>query len=412
MNNTGQRAHVAMLLSNGYEPDRRVQKEAHTLAAAGYRVTVIAWDRECCLPVHAVEHAPASLARALTTWSDQLAGGPCPVSIVRVQVPAGYGTGRQLLRTIPLFWWRALLELRRIRPTVVHAHDLDTLPLACLYGRLARVPVIFDAHEFYPGMVQANLGGWLSRALETVERALVPHVAAVLTIGTRLADRYRAMGARVEIVHNSHPLPDPDALDEMAQAKRRSLGVPEDALLVVYVGMLTPDRLLSPVLEAVTSLDNVWLVVGGTGPQQASVQAAAANCDRIRVLGWVPPDEVLVVVAAGDAVYYGLETRNLNSQYFMPNLAFHALAAGRPLVVTPVGEIAEVVRHTGCGIVLETATSGAVRRALERLMNTAYRVTLGQQARYICQEQYNWSFAAMHLLALYRHITNTYIIQG
>jgi glycosyltransferase involved in cell wall biosynthesis len=411
MNNIRQEYHAAMLLSNGYEPDRRVQKEAHTLAAAGYRVTVIAWDRECRLPVHATEQAPAPLAAALTAWSDQLAGEPCPVSIVRVQVPAGYGTGRQLLRKMPLFWWRALSELRRIRPAVVHAHDLDTLPLACCYGWLADVPVIFDAHEFFPGMVQASIGERLSRTLEIVERALVPRVAAVLTIGTRLADHYRAMGARVEIVHNSHPLPDQDTLDMMGQAKRRSLGVPEDALLVVYIGMLTPDRLISPVLEAVAGLDNAWLVVGGTGPQQAVVQTAAANCDRIRVLGWVPPDEVLAMVAAGDVVYYGLDARSPNSPYFMPNLAFHALAAGRPLLVTPVGEIAEVVRQTGCGIVLEAATGAAAQRALERFVDVTYRVTLGQQARYICQEQYNWSFSAAHLLALYRRVSNTYIIQ-
>jgi hypothetical protein len=31
-------------------------------------------------------------------------------------------------------------------------------------------------------------------------------------------------------------------------------------------------------------------------------------------------------------------------------------------------------------------------------------VTLGQRARYICQERYNWSRAAKQLLALYQHI--------
>jgi glycosyltransferase involved in cell wall biosynthesis len=110
-------------------------------------------------------------------------------------------------------------------------------------------------------------------------------------------------------------------------------------------------------------------------------------------------------------VYYGLEPSNLNSPYFMPNLAFHALAAGRPLLVTPVGEIAEVVGQSRCGVVMEAATGEAARLALERLKGATYRVTLGRQARYICQEQYNWSYAAVQLLALYRCIPNTYIMQ-
>ncbi len=42
---------VAMLLASGYDPDRRVQKEAHSLSAAGYRVAVIAWDREARYPI-------------------------------------------------------------------------------------------------------------------------------------------------------------------------------------------------------------------------------------------------------------------------------------------------------------------------------------------------------------------------
>ncbi len=183
--------HVVMLLSNGYEPDRRVQKEAHTLAAAGYRVTIIAWDRRGNLPPHEIDQRAESR-----------------VAVVRIGVPAGYGTGRDLLAKMLLFWWRALHELRRARPAVVHAHDLDTLPLAWGYGLSVGIPVVFDAHEFYPGMVRANVGKRLSLALEAMENMLVARVAGVITVGQRLADRYRAMGARVWIVHNSQPLPD------------------------------------------------------------------------------------------------------------------------------------------------------------------------------------------------------------
>jgi glycosyltransferase involved in cell wall biosynthesis len=307
--------HVVMLLSNGYEPDRRVQKEAHALAAAGYRVTIIAWDRNGNLPPHEMERGR--------------------VAVVRIRVMAGYGTGRDLLPRLLLFWWRALHELRRARPDIVHAHDLDTLLLAYCYGSSARIPVVFDAHEYYPGMVRANVGPRLSDGLDWMERRLVPRVSGVATVGDRLAARYRAMGARVWIVHNSHPVPDLDELNAAGREKRRALGVPDDDLLVIYVGMLTPDRSIMPLVEAVRRMDRVWLAVGGEGPQRAAIEAAAATCDRIKVLGWVPLDDVLSIVSSGDVVYYGLDEHNPNSRFFMPNLAFHALAAGRPLLVTP-----------------------------------------------------------------------------
>lgn len=54
---SARRPRVAMLISSGYAPDVRLQKQAHTLAAAGYRVTIVAWDRLRRYPVTARESA-------------------------------------------------------------------------------------------------------------------------------------------------------------------------------------------------------------------------------------------------------------------------------------------------------------------------------------------------------------------
>jgi glycosyltransferase involved in cell wall biosynthesis len=162
--------------------------------------------------------------------------------------------------------------------------------------------------------------------------------------------------------------------------------VPEDARLVVYVGYLTPDRYLDPVLKAVPRLEQAWLAVGGTGPQLERVQQAAATCERIRVLGWVPLEQVAVVVASGNVVYYGLNALNPNSAY------------------TPVGEIADLVQRERCGVVMPAATPEAAERALVQLCDKAYHATLANRARYIGQTAYNWSCAATKLLDMYRYL--------
>ncbi len=348
--------------------------------------------------------APALLAESLAGWPGKTVSDPPPISITRIRVPAGYGTGRTLLRQIPRFWWRALHELRRLQPAVVHAQDLDTLPLAYLYGRWAGVPVIFDAREYYPGMVRDHVGAGIAGALDRLERVLVPRTDAVIAVGERLAAHYRALGGQVSIVDNSAPLPDLNRVDREGQAVRRSWGVPDGALLVVYVGMLNADRLLMPLIEAARELDQVWVVIGGTGTEEPKLRAAGAGCERIRFLGWVPPGDVWTIVAAGDVVYYGRDARNPNTPYFMSNLTSLALSAGRPLLLTPTGEIAEVVRRAGCGVVMESATGDSVRRALKNLSNPSFRVTLGHRARFICQEEYHWCKSADQLLTLYRGI--------
>jgi glycosyltransferase involved in cell wall biosynthesis len=195
-----------------------------------------------------------------------------------------------------------------------------------------------------------------------------------------------------------------DRLDAEGRAIRRAWGVPDAALLVVYVGMLNADRLFAPLIEAAAGMENVWLVIGGTGTEQGKLQAAAAHNPRMRLIGWVPPDDVFAIVSAGDVVYYGLDAHNPNSPYVMSNLTLLALAAGRPLLLTPTGEIAEVVCRSGCGVVLDQPTAESARLALQRLANPTYRVTLGHQARFICQEEYHWCKSADQLLTVYRGI--------
>lgn len=395
------RPRVAMLISSGYAPDVRLQKQAHTLAAAGYRVTIIAWDRLRRYPVTARESAPPLLASTLAAWPGRHSAPLEPISVIRVRVPAGYRTGRPLLTKMPRFWLQALHELRRIQPDVIHACDLDTLPPAFQYRQWTGTPVVYDAREFYAGMVRDNVGPALSGALDLLDRWLTPRADAVLAVGERLAARHRSLGGRVWIVPNAQPLPPPDLAATAGAAIRQALALPPGALLVVYIGYLTPDRLLAPLLDAVCALPDVWLLLGGIGPQAELVTSYATRCARIKPLGWVPVDDVAAVVSSADVVYYGLDAQNPNSFYFMPNLAFSAIAAGRPLLTTPAGEIADVVRAERCGIVMDAPTAQAAVTALNALRQNGRCKEMAARAQALGQDRFNWAAAATELLDAY-----------
>lgn len=402
--NDGQQ-HVVMLLSNPYEPDVRAQKEAHMLALAGYRVTVIAWDRTLSHARRETEEIPARLAAALADWPGRVVETPAPIAIVRIRKRAGWRRGpRHLLPKVPAFWWKLWRATRRARPTIVHAHQLDTLPVAHLFSRVFGVPVVYDARENYPAMLANTAGPLITAALERLDRWLTPRTAAVLAVGERHAVRHRDMGGRVWIVHNSQAPPEIDAAGPEIRALRRSLDVPDGALLVVYVGNLSADRLLTPILEAVPRVDEVVLVVAGDGPRAREVERATSACPRIRWLGHVPLPQVGRIVAASDVVYYGLNAADPNSFYFMPNLAFFALATGRPLLVTPVGEIADVVRREQCGLVMEAATGAAAEQALRQLRDETFRAACAARARHLGRTEFTLQRAATQLLDAYASV--------
>ena len=94
---------------------RILHKEAATLARAGYEVVLIA----------------------------QGEGAPLPVAGVRlVDLPRTTQRWRR-----PANWWRLWRWALRERAGIYHFHDPELLPWGLLLQRVARRPVIYDAHE-------------------------------------------------------------------------------------------------------------------------------------------------------------------------------------------------------------------------------------------------------------------------
>src|SRR5688500_15010300 len=125
MREPGRGRHVAMLVRNTFTYDTRVEQEARTLAAAGYRVTVVA------------DAGPGAPKRE---WRDG-------IEVLRV---ARRGPRLWGLRFV-LHEVRLSRVLRALRPDVLHAHDSNTLIAVAWAARTLRVPFVYDAHDLWLG---------------------------------------------------------------------------------------------------------------------------------------------------------------------------------------------------------------------------------------------------------------------
>ena len=175
-------------------------------------------------------------------------------------------------------------------------------------------------------------------------------------------------------------------------------------MVVCYVGGFTHGRVILPLIEAVKEDPSLGLVLVGEGPQAPSILAAAEGVDRIAYVGWVPADQVVNVMRAADVVYYGLRSDFPNHHFSSPNALYSALAAGRPLLTTNVGEIAQVVRTEECGVILEAPTAEAIGAGLAELRAPGVRATMSRNARSAAESKYNWPAAEEELLNLYRNL--------
>jgi glycosyltransferase involved in cell wall biosynthesis len=390
---------LVMLVSNACAPDRRVLREAEAIAQRGHQVKVIAWDRE---GGHAAKEKMGL------------------VEIERVAVPSTYGSGMRRLGQWPAYARQVLAGLGQKEWHAVHCHDLDTLPIGYAYARRRDTPLVFDAHESYPDLIAPQVPGWFVNVARWLERFLVRRVDALITVGELLAEHYRPWAKRVAVVRNCHRAGPASsnlaALRSGWKLEDQKLvicyigGLEDQELVICYIGGFTRGRVILPLIEAVKADPTLGLVLVGDGPQAPAIFDAMGGNGRIVYLGpRVPPDRVVEIMRATDVVYYGLRSDFPNNRFSSPNALYAALAAGRPLLTTGIGEISQVVREEGCGLILPESATGsptvdAMSQALTELRVPEIRAEMAQEALRAGEEKYNWSAAEATLLDLYRQL--------
>jgi glycosyltransferase involved in cell wall biosynthesis len=373
---------VLMLLSNCFEPDPRVYAEAHALVTRGYRVRILAWDRDRKRPEREVIDG---------------------IEIERIYLSSTHGRGAtQALIMFPLFLamiWRGL----RYSFDSIHAHDFDTLPVGYFLGRLKRKPIIYDSHEDFAGMLHGSVPGWMERRIRWLETRLVLHVDVVVTVGEELRRAFERRGCRQTVVVGNWKKLEEFRFDlETRLCTRRDLQIPESALLVSFIANLGRERHLPKLIAAVSQRPEIHLLIGGNGPCAGLAQEAARQFSNIHYLGFVSPKDIGHYTWASDVLFYGFDTENPNAKYSAPNKLFEALAAGRAIITASFGEIGRIVAQHGCGVVLRDFSEVEILRALD-LCSAADNLQCWQrQAAELGERLYNWALAEEELLRAYR----------
>jgi len=361
---------VLMLLTNAYDPDSRVRQEALALIKMGCRVRILAWDRDLKSPAF-----------------DCVEG----VEVERVFLSSKHGRGNTQLF---YYAWLYLKMLRRgwqTRFDVIHCHDLDTLPLGFVLGKLKHKPIVYDAHESFPDMLSGNVHAVVRRAVSLLETFLIKRIDLLITVGEKLRRYFAERGAcRSTVVGNWKRLQEFSRNGEQNLAIRRGLGIPDSALLVVCITQLLKDRKIEELLLALDKCPDVYLIIGGKGVLEELVRQSAIRNPRIRYVGFVPGTKIPDYTCSGDVVYYGFDPENPNARFSAPNKLFEALAAGRPLITGDFGEIADVVREASCGIVLPEYSVKAIQSALAALNDSHLRNAMAQNARRFGEVAMNW----------------------
>jgi glycosyltransferase involved in cell wall biosynthesis len=182
-------------------------------------------------------------------------------------------------------------------------------------------------------------------------------------------------GAEINLIR---PLP-------IAEA-RRKLGVPLDRRMVGFFGMSQGDMPI--IMEALRQLPGVWfMVMGPKNPRVLQEARSYGLADRLWQTDFIPEAELSSYMACPDLMCLPLSDNAANRGRFAGKLMYY-MAAGRPTVVSPIGDMQTVTEQYRVGL---TARDDAFAQAIGRLLaDEPLRAELGRNARHAAETVFNW----------------------
>lgn len=266
---------------------------------------------------------------------------------------------------------RQLTQLMRTtRPDLVHTHTTTAGGLGRMAARRAEVPAVI--HTFHGHVLSGYLSRPQTTALKVAERWLAKRTDVLVTVSNRVRDELLAMGiGRPEqwrVVPLGLELGDLLTGPAPSEAARAKLGLPAHVPLVGIVGRLAAIKDHETFLAAATRMarwrPELHFVVAGDGALRADLERKARILlgGRVHFLGWVT--DLPLLYGALDVVV--LTSRNEGT----PVALIEAGAAGRPVVATDVGGVAEVVLDSETGFVVPAGRPEAVAAKVEQLLDS------------------------------------------
>ena len=362
---------VLMLLTNAYDPDPRVRQEALALIGMGFRVRLLCWDRDCEGPETEVMEG---------------------VEVERLRLPSTHGRGTTQLFFYLVLYLRILRRGLKVPFQVVHCHDLDTLPIGFVLGKIKNKPIIYDAHESFLEMFEGRVHPWVIRVLAGLENLMLRRLDLLITVGEKLRRFFAERGARhTAVVGNWKDLQEYTRTAEENLDLRRRLGIPPNTIVVTCITQLLKNRMIEELVEAVKPYSDVYAVIAGKGELEPQVRRWASENPRIIYLGFIHASAVASYTCASDVIYCGFDPSMPNFRFAAPNKLFEALAAGKPLITPDIGEIGNMVRNANCGVVMADCSVESVRSAIGAMRDRARRATWTQNAEELGRMEMNWN---------------------
>ena len=158
------------------------------------------------------------------------------------------------------------------------------------------------------------------------------------------------------------PISDPAIAEKMARIKASGKKV------LMYMGILSSERPLEPIIEAVEQLDGYVLAVLGSRTTYLD-HLEKTMSGRFEYLGSVKPPHHLEVASHADVTYisYVANNHSINAVFCAPNKVYEFAGVGIPMLCNDNPGLKYTVEYEGMGVCVPELTTPHIAAALKQI---------------------------------------------
>lgn len=259
-----------------------------------------------------------------------------------------------------------------------------------------RIPFILTLQEGDPIEYIKKRVGFFSPIFKQIFR----RATRIQTISNYLADFARGMGTKKPIVVIPNGV-DTDLFaksyswSELEDIKNR-LGKVVDDVYLITASRLVEKNGVSDVIEALPRLPaKVKFLVLGSGALEKQLRDLAAHLnvlDRVKFIGFVEHKDLPKYLKISDIFIRPSLSEGLGNSFI------EAMAAGIPVIGTPVGGIPDFVTDGKTGFLCEVKSPKSIAEVVQNIMyNSRLRQDVVANARELVSKNYNWDLIARRM---------------
>lgn len=364
---------IKMVLTNGFDPDPRVYKEAKTLVGQGHDVEILCWDRE-------------------NRYIDREYEVVDEIKVKRFFPKSVYGSGNKQFKAYLLFIFQISKYLKGKKYEIIHAHDIDGAFAGCFVKKGSKM--IWDMHEFYDGFNYSFIRNTINNIMA---KLVFRRSEAVVFVVRSQKDRYSKQikkNTNTELIMNCSEL-------EVFKGFKRC---ENEKLRIAFIGSVREKNTLIPMIEAAEKFNDVIFYIHGMGVAYEEIFRYAKGFKNTIVTGGYDFKKLKELYENTDIIYSVYDSHLLNVKEAFPVKGFEAIATETPIIASKNTYFGNFLKEYDIGFSVNDKNSLELEDLIREILLD--RTILYKKAMNIrvIKKDYTWESQSKKLIELYNSL--------